>query len=82
MQSRTEFKQRIMNVVALVIASAVSGLTLWGVAQMAAADGEIIGAANAPWVSPGASTAALPKGGVSPIDRPARPGRTAPPPRG
>ena len=72
MQSKTEFKQRMLNVVALVIATGISGLTLWGVAQMAAADGEIIGAANAPWVSPVAPTAALPKPEMQQAEQPAR----------
>jgi len=70
MQSRPEFKQRMMNVIALVIATAVSGVTLWGVVQMAATDTEILGAANVPWVYPRA--AAAPKPEMRPADRPAR----------
>jgi len=72
MQFRTEFRQRMMNVVALVIATGISGLTLWGVAQMAAADGEIIGAANTPWVSPGPAPATLPKADIRTVERQAR----------
>lgn len=70
MQSRPEFRQRMMNVIALVIATAVSGVTLWGVVQMAATDAEILGAANVPWVYPHATAA--PKADVRPADRPAR----------
>ena len=70
MQSRPEFKQRMMNVIALVIATAVCGVTLWGVVQMAATDTEILGAANVPWVYPRATAA--PKPEMRPADRPAR----------
>jgi hypothetical protein len=62
MQSRPELKQRVMNAIALVIATALSGVTLWGVVQMAPTDTEILGAANVPWVYP--KHASAPNGGA------------------